>query len=64
MNRNPLDMKGEANIRAKLNRNQVAQIRIKYASGSVTQKKLAHKFNITQTQISDIVTRKRWKHLK
>lgn len=63
MNNNPLDMRGTANIRAKLSGNQVLQIRTMYRSGNVTQEYIGKKFGVGKWQISRIISGKRWNHL-
>ena len=52
---------GEAHGRAKLISKQVDQIRSSYASGGVTKKQLADRFEVSRRQISDIVNGKSWK---
>lgn len=54
---------GELNVKAKLSEKDVLLIRKMYASGFFTQKELARKFGIDQTQISCIVLRKNWRHI-
>jgi hypothetical protein len=53
---------GEQNPIAKLTDEAVRQIRHDVSLGS-TQKKLADQYHVTPTTISDIVKRKRWKHI-
>ena len=48
---------------AKLTDLQVIAIRSKYAHKDCTQQELAEKYGIDQTQISNIVLGKQWKHL-
>ena len=48
---------------SKLTKNKVLEIRSLYSSGNFTQRDLADRFSISQTNISDIVNRKRWKHI-
>jgi predicted XRE-type DNA-binding protein len=55
--------KGENNATAKLNENQVIEIRDKYTTGKFLQRQLAIEYNISQVEISDITTRKIWKHI-
>jgi hypothetical protein len=54
--------RGERDGMAKLNEEQIREIRLAYAAGGVTQEVLAQYFGISQTQISDIIARKRWAH--
>lgn len=55
--------KGERNCKAKLNETQVKEIRALYATGTTSTIKLAHKYNVTQGLISQIVLHRIWKHL-
>lgn len=43
---------------------QVRQIRRRYASGGFTQHRLSELYSISQGAISQIISRKSWKHLK
>jgi len=52
--------KGENNPRAKLNWNDVNQIRDLYATGQFTLKQLAEKFLVDLSQISRIILNKSW----
>ena len=52
---------GENNARAKLNWDIVEAIRKEYSEGGVTQKQLAQKYNISQTNINGIVNNKLWR---
>ena len=60
------DFKGSGNIKAKLKENQVMEIRRLRKSDpkKYTHKKLGEMFGVTSANISDIVNRKSWKHLK
>ena len=64
MNFNPLDMKGENNIRAKLSREDVIIIRERYASGMFTQKRIAIDYGINQASVNRIVRFRTWSHVK
>lgn len=55
---------GEKNGASKLTEDMVVQIKKATREGKITQRKLAEKFNISQTQISVIKTGKTWKHLQ
>ena len=55
--------KGTDNGNAKLTEEQVIEIRRRYADGGVAQRPLAAEYGVHQPLISDIVRRKRWKHL-
>lgn len=61
--KNPKHRYGENHGRAKLMDDQVEHIIYLYNCG-VTQKEIAKEFNVNQRTISNIVTRKSWKHLK
>ena len=54
---------GAANGRAKLTEDNVREIRRLYATGQFTQQDLALKFGVAQSVISDIVKRRKWKHV-
>ena len=55
-----LATKGENNPRAKLNWNDVNEIRVLYELGEFNQKQLAEKFLVAPTQISNIILNKSW----
>ena len=55
---------GERNGKAKLVAEEVQQIRALYATGEWTQHQLARRFGISQLTVSNIVTRKTWKHIE
>lgn len=55
--------RGEAASMAKLNADQVREIRAMYASGEWWQREIAEKFGVTQILISKIVARKVWGHV-
>lgn len=56
-------LKGEDHPGAKVTLEQVAQIRERYASGTVTQTALAIEYGLTQSAISSIIRRKLWKQV-
>lgn len=47
---------------AKLSEQQISEIRQRYATGGISQDKLAKEFGISQTQVGRIVRRVRWEH--
>ena len=54
---------GEAHHKAKLTEHDVLFIRERWAAGGVSQRHLAKTFSIDPSLVSDIVRRKRWKHI-
>jgi hypothetical protein len=48
---------------AKLTSKQVLEIRSKYKPRIVTRKMLANEYNVKESTIKDILSRKRWKHI-
>lgn len=54
---------GEQNPAAKINKEQVIEIRKLYASGDYTFVDLAKLFNISNVSITNIVRRKTWQHI-
>jgi hypothetical protein len=61
--RKPVPLKGEMNGQCKLTKNDVLDIRDKYALG-FSKASLAHKHMVSSTQISRIVSNRSWKHIK
>ena len=57
------DELGEKNHNSKLTEKQIREIRKKYIKGILGFRKLAKIFNVSNPNISLIVTRKRWKHI-
>lgn len=57
------DMKGERNARAVLNTENVKDIRRRAAAGE-KRRNIADLHGVTVTTIGDIVTRKRWAHVR
>ncbi len=57
------NIRGEKHWSAKLNETQVIEIRNKYMN-KITQKQLAQEYDIHRTTIADIVSRRKWKHIK
>ena len=55
--------RGSGHGRAKLTERQVAKIRALYAAGDVTQGRLARRYGVTFSLISQIVRRKIWTHI-
>ena len=56
-------LKGEESPCAKLNENQVRQIRAMRDSGKFSNPEIAKIFNVTPVTVSQIGLRKSWKHL-
>lgn len=56
LGRKPVRNFGERNGQAKLTKEQVVQVRLRYALGGVTQKQIAAEFGVTQAAISMILT--------
>jgi len=54
---------GSKHGNAKLIEEQVLEIRKLYATGNYILKELGKEFDVSQTQICDIVNNKRWKHI-
>jgi DNA-binding XRE family transcriptional regulator len=54
---------GERNGRSRLSQTTVRRIRERYATGQYLQRDLALQFDVSQLTISNIVTRKTWRHL-
>jgi HNH endonuclease len=54
--------KGERNHHAILTEQQVSEIREKYASGDISQTKLAQEYNVAQTTISAIIRKVLWSY--
>jgi hypothetical protein len=57
------DISGENNLKAKLKKEDVTEIRRLYSIGNIRQVDLAKMFGVDQTQISCIVLNKFWKAL-
>lgn len=55
---------GENHPQAKLSEANVLEIRKLHSNGSFLVKELVGKFNISTTQIRDIINYKKWKHVK
>lgn len=55
--------KGERCAKAKLTSSQVLDIRYRYANRISTQSVMAKEFNVTLTNINNIIHRKIWKHI-
>lgn len=54
---------GEQSINHKLTEQNVKMIIYMYRTGEFTQQEIAHTYNVSQKQISNIVNRKDWKHI-
>lgn len=59
----PCSLKGEEHPNAKLTEENVRNIDTLYNVGLYSQKEIANQYNIGQMTVSDIVTRKKWKHI-
>lgn len=55
--------RGESSGTAKLTETQVLAIRGLVATGLVSQKHIAKRFNVSRASVHDIATRRRWKHI-
>ena len=53
--------RGELNGRARLTREQVEEVRARYADGSISQLALSQEYRVAQTTISAIVRKQNWK---
>ena len=56
-------VRGENHGMSKLTPAQVIDIRTQYSSGCMNQKNLAKKHGVSSAYVSDIVNRRRWKHI-
>lgn len=56
--------KGEKVGLAKLNANQVREIRKRYAEGGILYRELAAEYGVNECNIGHIITRWTWKHVK
>lgn len=54
---------GELNGNNKLTKEQILEIRELYTTGKYLQRELAKMFYVHQVHISEIITRKQWKHI-
>jgi len=54
---------GELHARSKLADTEVLSIRDSYASGRLSQQKLASRYGVSQVMISKIILEKKWRHL-
>lgn len=55
--------RGEKQGRAKLTREEVLEIRKRFAAGGIFQRHLAQEFNINRKTVSTIVNRRTWTHV-
>jgi hypothetical protein len=55
--------RGASRPLAKLTEKQVQEIRQRYNQGGCTQREMAIEYGMGQAEISDIITRKKWKHV-
>lgn len=58
-----VSVRGERVNTARLTADQVREIRRRYAAGGISQTALADEYGVTQTQVSQIVSRKSWRHV-
>jgi DNA-binding XRE family transcriptional regulator len=56
--------RGEAYNRSDLTEDVVRNIRAEYALGGITQQVLAAKYGVSRQNISYIINKKLWKHVK
>lgn len=57
-------VRGEAHSRAKVTESQVLEIRVAYAAGGTTHRKLAARYGICASQVTRIINREFWGHVK
>ena len=55
---------GEKHHNHKLSKDQIIEIRRRYAEGNISQNKLAEEYGVKQCQIWRIINYKRWKHFE
>jgi hypothetical protein len=55
--------KGNDHSMAKLNSDQVREIRLRFGAGGVTKNDLAIEYGVTRTVIRNVITRQAWKHV-
>jgi hypothetical protein len=55
--------KGEGHMQAKLTEDKVRSIRIEYATGNTSYRKLGNKYGVDKALIGRIIKRKLWKHV-
>lgn len=55
--------RGERNVNAKVTDSDVAAIRVKYAEGGTSQRRLAEEFGISQPSVNAIVKHVTWRHV-
>jgi len=60
---NKLHSNGESNPNSKLKEQDVIQIKILLKDGNLTQREIAKKFNINETNIYQIKKQKIWRHI-
>jgi hypothetical protein len=60
---NAIDRVRLREIKLKLNEDQVLDIRRRYSSGSITQKKLAEEYKVGERYIGHLINRKTWTHI-
>lgn len=57
------DNRGENHGAAKLTEKMVVRIRKIYAAGGISQRKLAAQYGVSNATMSDVILRKKWKHI-
>lgn len=62
--KNYLIIGGEEHYKALLTNAQVAEIRVKYAAGGITQRALAEEYGVSRIQVNRIVNRVHWKSVQ
>lgn len=55
---------GARNGRARLNEDQVREIRRRWAVGGIRQKALAHEYGVALVTIEEVIRRKKWRHVE
>ncbi len=55
--------KGETHYKVKLTKEQVIEIRKRYAAGNISHRDLATEYHVWKSTISVILNRKTWKHI-
>lgn len=57
------DQRGENHSHNKLTNVDIINIRKQYKNGNITQRELAKKYNVGQSQINRIINKKNWGHI-
>lgn len=56
-------LKGEANGRSRLAKEDVLEIRERYEAGNVSQQQMADEYGVARSTIRDAISRRNWSHL-